>query len=127
MNLPESDNIQVLVKAQYVPEQSRPDQNQYVYAYTIELLNKGDNEAQLISRHWYIVDEKDQQQEVQGLGVIGKQPVISPGKSYTYTSGVVLPTKSGTMSGSYTMKNCAGEEFETAIPTFALVQPHALH
>lgn len=122
-----SDTINVQVKTRYLSEQSRPDQSRYVYAYTITIANKGSAPAQLISRHWLISDEKDQTKEIKGPGVIGEQPVIQPGKSHTYSSGVVMETAVGTMAGSYQMQTLDGENFNAAIPTFTLIQPSKLH
>lgn len=119
--------INVSVKCTYIPEQSRPDQNRYVYAYTITLSNRGERPAQLISRHWLITDANDDLQEVKGDGVVGDQPRLKPGEDYTYTSGAVLATQTGTMQGSYQMRTDDGETFDTAIPLFALVPPQAIH
>ena len=119
--------IEVQVKVQFLAEQSKPDDKQYVFAYTIRIHNTGDEAAQLISRHWIIHDEKGAKQEVQGLGVIGEQPRLEAGESYTYTSGVVLETPTGTMEGSYQMVRDTGDTFDAEIPVFALVQPQALH
>ncbi len=119
--------IDVRVKATYVAAQSRPKDQRFVYAYTITIANHGDVAAQLISRHWIIQDARDKRQEVKGAGVVGEQPHLQPGKSYTYTSGVVLETETGIMQGSYQMRTDEGEYFEVAIPAFALVPPHAIH
>lgn len=119
--------IHVDVKTTYLKEQSDASKHQYVYAYTIRIENKGNETAKLISRHWIITDANSRVQEVKGEGVVGEQPALAPGEVYTYTSGVVLETSSGTMEGSYTMRKDNGEEFQAEIPTFALVQPHALH
>ena len=121
-----SNKIQVSVKASYLPEQTLPQQR-YVYSYTITIANEGEEAAQLISRHWRIRDANDNLQEVQGIGVIGEQPHIAPGESFTYTSGVVLETETGIMEGTYQMRADSGDTFDTAIPTFALVPPHAIH
>lgn len=121
------NTVNVEVITQYIPEQSQPDSSQFVYAYTINITNNGNVSAQLISRHWIITDANDKVQEVQGIGVVGEQPTIQPGESYTYTSGVVMETSSGIMTGTYTMQTEAGEEFKTDIPHFALVQPGAMH
>lgn len=120
-------NIQVSVKTTYVAAQSQPLEQRYVYAYTITIANQGYETAQLISRHWRITDANDKLQEVQGVGVVGEQPVIEPGKSYTYTSGVILETETGLMEGTYHMRRNDGAMFDAAIPTFALVPPHAIH
>ncbi len=119
--------INVSVKTHYVADQSEPEALRYVFAYTITIANASDEPAQLVSRHWVITDANNQVQEVQGLGVVGQQPRLDPGASYTYTSGVVLPTETGTMSGSYNMRLDTGEEFEAPIPTFALIHPKSLH
>ncbi len=119
--------IQVSVKTTYIAAQSQPLANRFVYAYTITIANQGDVTAQLISRHWLITDANDKLQEVQGLGVVGEQPNIKPGESYTYTSGVILETETGLMQGSYQMRTENGEVFDAEIPAFALVPPHAIH
>ncbi|MFT5082896.1 MAG: ApaG protein [Lentisphaeria bacterium] len=120
-------SIEVDVKAHYIDEQSRPQENKYVYAYTIRISNRGLQAVQLLSRKWRILDGNNNEQIVQGLGVVGEQPRILPGESYSYTSGLVMATTSGTMNGAYTMKYDAGTEFAVQIPTFALVRPQALH
>ncbi len=119
--------IDVRVKATYVAAQSRPKDYRFVYAYTITIANLSDVPAQLISRHWIIEDARDKRQEVKGIGVVGEQPHLNPGRSYTYTSGVVLETETGIMEGSYQMRTDAGEHFEVQIPAFALAPPHAIH
>jgi len=121
-----SNKINVSVKTTYMSDQALPAQR-YVYAYTITIANEGDTPAQLISRHWKIRDARDNLQEVQGIGVVGEQPHIEPGNSYTYTSGVILETETGMMEGTYQMRTDTGEIFDAEIPTFALVPPHAIH
>jgi len=121
------NNAHVDVDTQYLAEQSKPESDQYVYAYTIRISNRGDNPMQLISRHWIITDANDETQELQGIGVVGDQPTIAPGECYTYTSGVVMKTKTGMMSGKYSMIDAFGQQFQANIPPFALVQKQALH
>lgn len=122
-----AEHIQVIVKPQYIPQQSKPEAGRFVYAYTITIANEGDVAAQLIGRHWVISDEREKTQEVRGIGVVGEQPYLAPGKSYTYTSGVILETETGIMEGSYQMKTDSGQLFDVDIPAFALVPPHAIH
>lgn len=119
--------INVNVQTTYMAAQSVPQQQRFVYAYTITISNLGEIPAQLLSRHWRISDANDNLQEVKGMGVVGEQPLIAPGESYTYTSGVVLETETGIMEGSYQMRANNGELFDAAIPAFALVPPHAIH
>lgn len=121
------NSIRVSVKTTYVVAQSQPREQRYVYAYTITIANQGNDTAQLISRHWRITDANNKLQEVQGMGVVGEQPVIEPGKSYTYTSGVILETETGIMEGTYHMRCNDGTMFDAPIPAFALVPPHAIH
>ena len=119
--------IIIQVKATYLPEQSRPNDSKYVFAYTIRIENSGTEPAQLISRYWNILDANDRVQEVQGVGVVGEQPRLEPGNDYTYTSGAILETDTGTMTGNYTMRTDKGDLFDVSIPMFALVKPQALH
>jgi ApaG protein len=120
-------DIQVLVLTQYIEAQSVPMEQRYVYSYTITIANKSNMPAQLVSRHWRITDANERLQEVQGLGVVGEQPHLKPGESYTYTSGVILETETGIMEGTYQMRADDGAMFDAPIPTFALVPPHAVH
>lgn len=122
-----TDDIQIAVQAHYLPEQSDPNSDRYVFGYTITIGNHGDAPAQLIGRHWFITDQNDAVQEVEGLGVVGKQPVIQPGEHYTYSSGAILATETGTMTGTYQMKADDGSMFEAQIPTFALLPPNKLN
>jgi ApaG protein len=120
-------SINILIKTQYLADQSAPDDDRFVFSYTITLTNRGAETAQLISRHWVITDGNNAVQEVKGMGVVGQQPVLEPGASYTYSSGVVLPTETGTMTGTYQMRTPTGDLFDAPIPVFALVPPHLLH
>lgn len=119
--------MKVTVKAHYLEQQSLPTENKFVFAYTIGIENTGSEPTQLISRYWHITDGNNGVQEVQGLGVVGKQPRLMPGESYTYTSGAVLDTPTGTMHGYYVMQRDDGTTFKADVPAFALVPPQALH
>ena len=127
MNNPEKYSIDVQVQTRYLEEQSQPDAGQYAFAYHITLHNTGSVAAQLISRHWIITDGNGSEQEVRGLGVVGKQPHLAPGESHRYTSGSLLPTPVGTMRGSYQMMADDGTRFDVPIPSFTLAVPSALH
>ncbi|HEY7773195.1 MAG TPA: Co2+/Mg2+ efflux protein ApaG [Marinagarivorans sp.] len=126
-NTQDTDTIRVQVRTRYLSEQSRPEHSRYVYGYTITIFNDGEEPAQLMSRHWIISDDKDQVTEVKGAGVVGEQPIIQPGSSYTYSSGVVMESAVGTMTGSYRMQSPNGDTFDAPIPTFTLIQPSRLH
>ena len=128
------------VVTSYLPGHSRPEEDQYTFAYTITISNAGDVPVQLLSRHWLITDAEDEVQEVRGEGVVGEQPVIAPGGSFRYTSGANLSTPVGCMQGSYFMAACDPDDgaapgaaapdappFEVPIPAFSLRTPTALH
>ena len=117
----------VKVRTQYLPEQSNPDRDQYVFSYTITITNTGSVAAQLISRHWVITDANNHKQEVRGLGVVGHQPLLQPGDEFEYTSGTQLATPQGSMYGEYFCVAEDGHQFETRIPEFILSLPRALH
>jgi ApaG protein len=120
-------DITVSVKSAYLPENSDPARSQFVFAYTVTIINSGEVAAQLISRHWIITDAESQVQEVKGLGVVGQQPLLQPGESFEYTSGTSLPTAVGTMHGTYQMVAGDGKTFDAAIPPFTLSMPRVLH
>lgn len=120
-------SIGVKTRPQYLADQSEPENEQYVFAYTITITNTGEVTAQLISRHWIITDASEQVQEVRGQGVVGNQPVLKPGESFQYTSGCALKTPVGTMKGSYQMVAEDGTQFDADIPEFTLAIPRTLH
>jgi ApaG protein len=120
-------DIQVMVETGYIQEQSEPEEDRYVFAYTITITNTGTIPAQLISRHWIITDANNKVQEVKGMGVVGEQPHLSPGDSFKYTSAAVLETPVGCMQGNYQMIADDGVEFDTEIPAFNFSTPHTLH
>ncbi len=119
--------VQVAVRTTYLPAQSAPDQNRYVFAYTITITNAGSMSAKLVTRHWVITDANNRIQEVHGEGVVGEQPYLSPGMSFEYTSGTVLETPVGVMHGSYQMIADDGTSFDAEIPAFTLSTPRILH
>lgn len=117
----------VSVRTQYLEEQSDPERGNYVFAYTVSIKNTGQVAAQLISRHWVIVDGNNRIEEVRGLGVVGHQPLLAPGGNFEYTSGTSLATPHGSMTGSYFCVAEDGEQFEAKIPEFILSLPRTLH
>jgi ApaG protein len=117
----------VSVRPQFVPEHSRPDEDKFLFAYTVTIRNTGDVAAQLISRHWIITDANNKVEEVQGLGVVGEQPMLRPGEAFEYTSGCPIATPVGSMRGSYQCVAEDGTRFEAPIPEFLLSMPRTLH
>lgn len=113
-------DIQVTVTPKFLSRESAPEKNHFVWAYSIEIENHGDQTVKLLSRYWRITDGAGRVQEVEGPGVVGEQPVLPPGDSFSYTSGVPLTTSSGFMGGHYVMETDGGESFEVEVPSFSL-------
>jgi ApaG protein len=122
-----TNGIRVQVETRYLPEQSSPRDNQYLFAYRIRISNEGAETAQLISRHWVITDADGHVEQVQGPGVVGEQPVLGPGSSFEYTSFCPLRTSVGTMQGTYQMVKANGDGFDAVIAPFTLATPNALN
>jgi ApaG protein len=116
--------IQITVKPRFIEDESSPMQGRFFWAYTVEIANLGGETVQLTMRHWQITDGEGRQQEVRGPGVVGEEPIIEPGHSFTYTSGCPLATPDGMMTGTYTMETPQGETFEVEIPLFPLDSPY---
>jgi ApaG protein len=123
----EKNKILVEAMPQFIAAQSVPDQDRYVFAYTITITNAGSVPAKLLSRHWLITDANGKIQEVRGDGVIGEQPYIKPGEFFRYTSGAMIETPVGTMQGHYLMRSDEGDDFNATIPQFTLSIPRTLH
>ncbi len=124
-----TNNVKISVVPSYSESQSMPHENLYAWAYHITIQNVGKKDTvQLISRHWIITDANGLTRQVKGPGVIGEQPILAPGQSFEYTSGVTLNTQSGIMSGTYQMvvHGKEGESFNVDIPAFSLDTPQQL-
>ncbi|CBL45662.1 ApaG protein [gamma proteobacterium HdN1] len=120
-------DIHIEVRSEYLAQQSAPDHSRYAFAYHVRIENRGKLGATLLSRHWLITDGNHETQEVRGDGVIGEQPLIPAGQHYEYSSGAMLTTPVGSMTGSYQMRDEAGEKFDARIPIFTLAQPRLLN
>ena len=117
--------ITVSVRSFFLPEQSKPADGKFFWAYQVKIENGGDEAVQLLKRTWRITDAVGRTQQVHGEGVVGKQPVLQPGESFEYTSGTPLDTPSGIMQGTYHMTAMAsGETFDATVPAFSLDSPH---
>ena len=122
-----SESIEIGVKTLYLSEQSDPKANRYVFAYSIEIHNAGDEAVELLSRYWHIKDDNEKVQEVSGEGVVGQKPLILPGQAFKYASGAIIGTETGVMHGSYEMLAASGRKFNTPIAPFLLSMPHTIH
>jgi len=123
----EQHDIRVQVATSYIDDQSEPDANRYVFAYTITISNNGRIPAKLLSRHWIITDANGKVQEVSGDGVVGEQPHLNPGERFRYSSGAILETPVGAMQGMYRMEADNGSNFDAPIAPFTLAVPGLLN
>lgn len=119
--------IRVQVESFYDEDRSAPQENYYFFAYRVTISNVGDEPAQLVSRDWIITDATGYQQQVQGPGVVGEQPLLDPGESFEYTSFCPLSTPVGSMHGTYRMVLEDGESFDAVIAPFSLAVPHSVN
>jgi ApaG protein len=120
-------DVSVSVQTEYIASQLIENVKNYVFSYTICIANNGNKPVKLLSRYWLITDGDNKAQTVAGEGVIGKQPIIAPGKTYTYTSGCILKTPVGTMQGHYQMLSDDKDLQQVEIPVFGLAQPLILN
>lgn len=119
-----TEGISIMVETFYQPTQSNPLNSEYLFAYRITIDNQTLYPVKLLSRHWHIIDSNGSHREVQGEGVVGRQPIIEPGNSYQYTSASGLRSDMGKMYGSYLLENLFNKKkFNVAIPEFQLIVP----
>jgi ApaG protein len=119
--------VRVSVLSEFASDRSRPSQQQWFFLYTITISNEGEDTVQLLSRHWIITDGGGHIEEVKGPGVVGQQPVLGPGETFTYTSGCPLSTPFGKMEGTYQMATRDGEFFDAVVAPFTLSEPYTVH
>ena len=120
----ETNGVLIRVQPDFLEDESDPETSRFVWAYTVEIENRGEETLQLISRSWSIMDAGGKTEIVRGPGVVGEQPVLKPGDCFRYTSGAPLGTPSGFMSGAYEMRREGGGCFDATIPAFSLDSPH---
>jgi len=123
-----TSGIKISVTSRFEEKFSKPESGLYLFSYSIHILNSNNFQVRLLRRHWHILDSSTNKREVEGEGVIGLQPIISPNESYSYTSSCDFMTDTGQMRGQYVMLNLkTGEEFTVDIPSFMLMMPHRLN
>ena len=122
-----TQDIKIEVEPTYEVEQSDPGQGHYFFSYKVRISNQSDGTIQLVSRHWIITDGFGQVEEVVGPGVVGQQPTLKPGENFEYRSFCPLATPTGSMQGSYVMKDAKGAQIEVQIPLFILCEPNHYH
>ena len=119
--------IRVRAQSFFVPQRSSEEKSAYFFAYRIQILNEGQTTVQLTHRHWIITNAHGVQDHVQGPGVVGETPNLSPGETFEYTSGCPLDTAMGTMHGSYRMVSPDGDSFDAVVAPFTLAEPFAVN
>lgn len=127
MTIENHRNIDIGVESFYLEDESDPEKARYLFAYTVTIKNIGTGSARLLSRYWKITGGDGQEQEVEGDGVVGQHPYLSPEEEFTYTSAAMLDTPVGMMQGHYRMVDDDGEQFDVDIPPFTLAVPKTLH
>ncbi|OOF28093.1 Co2+/Mg2+ efflux protein ApaG [Salinivibrio sp. IB872] len=127
MQATDNPQFEINIATQYVEDQSEPDNERFVFSYTVTIKNQGDAPAQLMRRKWLITDANGKEIEIEGEGVVGEQPSIAAGEKYTYTSGTIIETPVGVMQGFYTMQDQADNQFKVEIEPFRLALPNILH
>lgn len=122
-----TQNINITTATAYLSGQSIPDEQRFVFSYTITITNNGSESIKLLARSWKITDANGDVSTVEGEGVIGQMPTILPSASFTYTSGSMFKTPVGTMQGHYQMRSKAGDLLHVEIPVFRLAVPNILN
>jgi len=117
-------DVIVRVEPEFLAEQSSPSDSRFIWAYTVEIDNQGEEDLTVTERFWQIADSRGQVQEVRGSGVVGEKPVVKPGEVFRYTSGAPLTAPSGMMRGTYKVENSDGKSYDVDIPAFVLDSPH---
>lgn len=119
--------VRVDVRCRYLQSHSRPISRLFAFGYRVRIHNASRGAVQLLSRSWVIVDANGNVKEVMGAGVVGAQPIIHPGETFTYESSALLPTSNGVMRGRYTMHSMKDGTFDAEVAPFLLSLPHSLN
>ncbi|QJR80277.1 Co2+/Mg2+ efflux protein ApaG [Alteromonas pelagimontana] len=119
--------IAINVSTRYLANHPLDEPDKYPFAYQITIVNNSNETVQLINRCWLITDGNGKTSEVQGSGVVGKQPTLAPGEDFQYSSGAIIDTPVGSMQGFYEMKKADGSMFKVNINVFRLAVPHAVN
>ncbi|HET9505533.1 MAG TPA: Co2+/Mg2+ efflux protein ApaG [Hymenobacter sp.] len=123
-----TQGVTVTVTTNYLPDYSSPSQEHFVFAYRIDIRNNSSHTVKLLRRHWFIFDANGTVREVEGEGVVGRQPVLEPGESHQYMSGCNLKSGMGKMQGTYLMERLGnGDNFQVNIPEFTLMVPYRMN
>jgi ApaG protein len=122
-----ANHIDIKTTTAYLSEQSLPEEERFIFSYTVTISNNSDESIKLLTRSWQITDANGDVSTVEGPGVIGQTPNIAPAASFTYTSGSMFKTPVGTMEGHYQMRSKNGQLLQVNIPVFRLAIPNILN
>ena len=126
MNL-KKNKVSVSATSEYIKERSDPSIPLYLFSYHISIVNNEKIDIKLMRRHWDIIDGNGNTNTVNGSGVIGKQPLISPGENFMYSSFCPIPTDFGIMKGFYIVTDIQNQEYKIDIPAFNLIAPNSMN
>ncbi len=123
-----TEGIKVSIEPTYQPAYSDPNRHKFVFSYDVHIENMSRETVQLLRRHWFIFDSNGVRREVEGEGVIGQQPILTPGETHSYASWCPLITEVGKMHGHYLFtRRSDNRRFRVHIPEFQLVAPFRLN
>ena len=123
-----TQGIKISVKTKHEGSFLQNQSLKHAFSYTITIENQSKDTVQLISRRWKIKDSLNAKTVVEGQGVIGQKPILSPGEKHTYTSGCLLHSPIGAMKGHFVMVNLTtGKTFKVSIPLFNLSAPFSMN
>ena len=116
-----TDQVTVKVVPEFIPDNSKPEENLFSYAYTVSIENLRAEPFKLINRHWKVFENQKQTMDIKGEGVVGIKPLIVPRDVFQYSSGVQVKHAVSKMEGSYTCQDKNGDFFDIVIPAFDLI------
>ena len=122
-----TDNVRVTVQSTFVAARSNPVESYFFFAYRVSIKNEGSRAVKLLARHWIITDGFGKVEHVKGSGVVGEQPLLTEGQTFTYTSACPLPTPTGQMRGTYAMLREDGTQLSVEVAPFELTANASLH
>ena len=114
--------VKITVESIYRKDLSNTENGLFFFNYRIVIENKNDFDIQLKTRYWFIFDSLNPAREVEGEGIVGEQPVLSPGRKHVYVSGCDLHSEVGYMQGHYVFEQLDTKKtFEVEVPRFSLI------
>jgi len=106
----------------FAPHLDAPPERPYPFVYFITIHNESDKTVTIKGRKWVVTDSQNQTVVVEGEGVVGKFPSLSPGESFSYNSYHVTASDS-VATGSFLALTEDNVPVFARIPPFALVTP----